>query len=36
MFFDPATMAKVHGAGPLSQADDMFKSLLSAYIRIEV
>jgi hypothetical protein len=36
MFFDPAQMAKLHGAGPLTQADDMFKSLLSAYVRIEV
>lgn len=36
MFFDPAQLAKLHGAGPMSQADDMFKSLLSAYVRIEV
>jgi hypothetical protein len=36
MFFDPAQLAKLHGAGPMSQADDMWKSVLSAYTRIEV
>lgn len=36
MFFDPTALAKLHGAGPLSQAADAFKPFLSAYIRIEV
>lgn len=36
MFFDPAQLAKLHGAGPISQVDDMWKSLLSSYIRVEV